>query len=418
GHAAGELGHALLQLLAVVVRGGLLDLGLDLLDAGLDGGGVAGAVDDGGVLLGALHLLGAAQVLDGGLIQLQADFLGDHGAAGQDGHVLQHRLAAVAEARGLDGDDLDDAADGVDHQGRQGFALDFLGHDQQRLAGLGHALEDRQQVTHVGDLLVVQQDEGVIQVGGLRLLVIDEVRRQVAAVELHALDHVQLVVQARAFLDGDHAFLADLLHRLGDDVADRLVAVGRNGADLGDGLVVGGRLGQLLQLLDGGLDGLVDAALEVHRVHARGHGLGAFADEGLGQHGGGGGAVTGVVGGLGSDFLDHLRAHVLELVGQFDFLGNGDAVLGDGRGAEALLEHDVAALRAQGRLDGVGEDVHAAHHARAGVFTETDFLRSHFEKLRDSLCVVWIWTREARWAQPRTAKMSSSFTTRYSVPSS
>ncbi len=47
----GQLGHALLQLLAVVVRGGLPDLRLDLLDAGFDVRGVAGAVDDGGVLL-------------------------------------------------------------------------------------------------------------------------------------------------------------------------------------------------------------------------------------------------------------------------------------------------------------------------------------------------------------------------------
>ncbi len=40
----------------------------------------------------------------------------------------------------------------------------------------------------------------------------------------------------------------------------------------------------------------------------------------LRQHGGGGGAVAGVVVGLGSDFLHHLRAHVLERVSQFDFL--------------------------------------------------------------------------------------------------
>ena len=50
-------------------------------------------------------------------------------------------------------------------------------------------------------------------------------------------------------------------------------------------------------------DGLVDAALEVHGVHAGGHVLHAFAHDGLGQHGGGGGAVTGVVAGLGSHFL-------------------------------------------------------------------------------------------------------------------
>ena len=44
---------------------------------------------------------------------------------------------------------------------------------------------------------------------------------------------------------------------------------------------------------------------------------------------------------------DHLRAHVLELVGELDLLGDGDAVLGDARRAERLVEDDVAALRAQ-----------------------------------------------------------------------
>ncbi|HEH4775696.1 TPA: hypothetical protein SG710_006583, partial [Pseudomonas aeruginosa] len=31
-------------------------------------------------------------------------------------------------------------------------------------------------------------------------------------------------------------------------------------------------------------------------------------------------------------------------VGQFDFLGDGNAVLGDRGGAEALVEHDVAEI--------------------------------------------------------------------------
>ena len=108
-------------------------------------------------------LLGAAEIVDGGLLQRQADFFGDHGAVGQDGDVFQHRLAAVTEARRLDGADLDDAADGVDHQRGQRLAFDFLGHDQQRLAGLGDAFQHRQQVAHVGDLLVVQQDVRVFQ---------------------------------------------------------------------------------------------------------------------------------------------------------------------------------------------------------------------------------------------------------------
>ena len=65
GDAAGQLGEALLELLAVVVRGGLLDLRLDLGHAGLDRVGVAGAVDDRGVVLGRDDAARAAEVLGG-----------------------------------------------------------------------------------------------------------------------------------------------------------------------------------------------------------------------------------------------------------------------------------------------------------------------------------------------------------------
>src|SRR6185436_16495783 len=124
---------------------------------------------------------------------------------------------------------------------------------------------------------------------------------------------------------------------------------------------------------------LVDAALQVHRVHAGGHVLHAFAHDRLGQHGGGGGAVTGDVAGLGGDFLDHLRAHVLELVLQFDFLGHGHTVLGHGGGAERALQHDIATLGAEGDLDGVGEDVHAFNHAGARFAAENNVFNCHFE---------------------------------------
>src|SRR3569623_231877 len=330
GHAASQLGLALLQLLADVVAGDFVDLLVDLGDAALDRVVIAGAVDDGGVFLADLDALGATQVLQGGFFQRQTDFFGDHGAAGEDGHVFQHRLATVAEARSLDGTGLEDAADVVDHQGGERFAVDVFGDDQQRLAGLGDLLQYGQQVTDVGDLLVEQQDEGIFHDRHLLVGVVDEVGRQVAAVELHAFDDVEFVFQARAVFNRDHAFLADLVHRGGDDVAERGVGVGGNGTDLGDFLAAGAGHGNLLQFGGDGDDGLVDAALEVHRVHPGGDELHAFVDDGLGQHGRRGGAVTGDVGGFGSDFLDHLRAHVLQLVLQFDFLGDRYAVLGHG----------------------------------------------------------------------------------------
>ena len=61
GDAAGELGEALLELLLVIVAGGVLDLGADRLDPGLDRVAVAGAVDDRGVVLVDGDALGLAE---------------------------------------------------------------------------------------------------------------------------------------------------------------------------------------------------------------------------------------------------------------------------------------------------------------------------------------------------------------------
>jgi hypothetical protein len=243
--------------------------------------------------------------------------------------------------------------------------------------GLGELLEQGQQVLEVGQLLLVHEDVGVVHDALHPLGVGHEVGGEVAAVELHTLDDLVLGVQALGLLDRDDTVLADLAHDLGQDVADGAVSVGADGADLGHlGLVVG-RAGLGHQLLDHGLHGGVDAALEVHGVGAGHDELGALAVDALGQHGGGGGAVSGDVVGLGGDLLDHLGAHVLGLVLQLDLLGHGHAVLGDDGGAEALVEHDVAALGTEGGLDGVGELVDAGHQGRAGGLVEVDVLGGH-----------------------------------------
>src|SRR6202000_1805519 len=101
-NAAGQLGQTFLQLFLVVVGGGVLDLLLDLGDAAFDAALVARPVDDRGVLLGDLDLLGLAEHVDGDVLELDAQVFRDQLAAGQDGDVFQHRLAAIAEARRLD----------------------------------------------------------------------------------------------------------------------------------------------------------------------------------------------------------------------------------------------------------------------------------------------------------------------------
>src|SRR5690349_5783891 len=108
--AARELGQPLLQLLAIIVGGGVLDLLTDLRDAGPDVGLLAGTVDDGRVVLGDDHLLGAAEHVEHDVLELDAEILGDHLAGGEHGDILEHGLAAVAEARSLHGRDFQPAA--------------------------------------------------------------------------------------------------------------------------------------------------------------------------------------------------------------------------------------------------------------------------------------------------------------------
>ena len=223
----------------------------------------------------------------------------------------------------------------------------------------------------------MQQDEHVFQLDSHFVRVGDEVRRQVAAVELHAFDDFNFGLKTFVFFDSDHAFVANALHGVSNKAADLRFAIGRDCADLGDFV-------RILDRTRGGFDrshnlggGHVDAALQIHRVHAGGDGFHAFANDGLGQNGGGGGAVTGFVVGAGSDFLHHLRAHVFELVSQFDFLGNRHTVFGDARCAKGLVDHDIAAFGAQGHFDSIGQNVDATQHAVAGIGVKTYVFSSH-----------------------------------------
>ena len=90
------------------------------------------------------------------------------------------------------------------------------------------------EVLDARDLLFVDEDVGVFERALHRLRIGDEVRREVAAVELHAFDPFDFGGEALAFVDGDDAVLADLFHGFGDHLADFGVAVGGDGADLGD----------------------------------------------------------------------------------------------------------------------------------------------------------------------------------------
>ena len=376
-NTASQFGQTLLQLLTVVVGSGVFNLLADLVNAGFDVSLGASAVNNSGVILVDLNALGLTQVLQSSGFQAQANFFADHGTTGQDGDVLQHGFAAVAEARCLDSSNLDDAAHVVDNQSRQRFAFNVFSDDHQRTTSLGNGFQHRQQLADVGDFLVDQQDVRVVQISGHGFRLVDEIGRQVAAVKLHAFNNRQLVFQTGTFFNGDDAFFTNAVHGFGDDAADGLVRVGRDGAYLGDGLRVGTGLGQIFQLGNDASGGFVDTALEIHRVHASSNRFQTFGNDSLSQYGSSGSTVPSVVIGAGGNVFDQLGAHVFELVFQFDFFGNGNTVFGDQRRAEAALDQHVAALRTQGSFYCVGQRVDAVQHLVATGNTEFNFFCSH-----------------------------------------
>ena len=251
------------------------------------------------------------------VLQLQAQVLADHRAAGQDGHVAEHRLAAIAEPGRLDRADVEHAAQLVDDQGRQGFALDVLGDDQERLARLGDLLEQRDHLAEAADLLLVEQDQRVLEDDLHRRRAGDEVGAQVALVELHPLD--ELEGRWSAVLPSSTVITPSRPTR-STASASMLPIVGSLLAEIVPTWAISsfletGREILLGQLGDGGLDGLFDAAADGRGVGPGGDVLEPLAIDRAGQDGRGRRAVAGHVGGLGRDHVDELGAHVLERVG-------------------------------------------------------------------------------------------------------
>ncbi len=227
-------------------------------------------------------------------------------------------------------------------------------------------LQDGQQVFEHAYLLVVDEDKGVFKLGDHLVRIGDEIGGKVAAVKLHAFHFLQAGVDGFGFFDVDDAFFAHGFHGLGDQPSDLVVVVGGDGSDLGDLFVALDGLGKFVDFIHHDLGGLFQAAFQIHGVHPGGHVLEAFLDDGLGQQGGGGGAVSGNVVGLFRNFFAELRAHVFKFPFQFDLFGDGHAVVGDGRRTKLLVQYHVSAAGPEGHLHGIGKLINALLECGAG----------------------------------------------------
>ena len=106
-------------------------------------------------------------------------------------------------------------------------------------------------------------------------------------------------------------------------------------------------------------------------------------DDGLGQDRSGGGPIAGDVVGLGGYFTDQGGAHVFERIFQFDVLGNGHPIIGDGGRTEFLFQYNVPAFGPQGYLYGISQGIDTAFQAAAGIFIKFNQF-SHSNRLLNS----------------------------------
>mmetsp|Transcript_41831 Transcript_41831/g.73608 ORF Transcript_41831/g.73608 Transcript_41831/m.73608 type:complete len:475 (+) Transcript_41831:632-2056(+) len=377
GHAARQLGQALLQLLLLVLRGGGGDRLAQQLAPLLDRFLSARTIEHDGVILRDGDALAGAQHAEISGLQLEAHILRDDSSAREDGHVLQGRLAVVAEARRLHRRDVHTAAQLVDDERREGLAVHVLRHNDEWLLSLHHLLEQREHRLQRRHFLLDEEDQRVLELSLLRLRRSDEVRRDVATVKLHALNDLELVLEGLTVLYRDDTLLAHLLHSIGDQLADRVVRVSRDGGHVLDLLLGRNHLRAGLEVLEHMLDGKVDATPKVHGVHARGDGLAALRKDRAREDGGGRRAVARDIVRLVRHLTHELRADVLVAVLELDRLGDGHAVLGDLGRAVRLVNHDVPPLGPEGHLHGVGELVDAGEHHRAGLVAEADVFPGH-----------------------------------------
>ena len=170
--------------------------------------------------------------------------------------------------------------------------------------------------------------------------------------------------------------MANFVHGLGQQLAD----VGVVARDRGDVLDIGVTLDgnrQFLDLVHHRPRARIDAALEQHRIGTGRQVAQAFGDDRLGQHGRGGGPVAGHVVGFGGGLLQHLRAHVLEVVLQFDFFGHCHPIVRDRWSAPLLIDGHVSTTWAKSDLDGIRKRVDASLELSTCLGVEDELLCRH-----------------------------------------
>ncbi len=370
-----EFRETFLQLLTIVVACSGFDLLADLLDATFECVLGSSAINECcGVFVDG-HGFCSSELVEGHFFKFPSEVFADQLAASEDREIFEHCFTTIAEAGSFDCADVECTAEFVDDESRERFAFDVLCDDHQGTTGASNLLKDGKKIFHVGDLFLVQKDVGVFENCFHTLGVSHEVGGEVTTVKLHTFDNFEVCVHAFTFFNSDDAFFTDFVHRVCDDVTNVGVAVCGDRSDLSDLFAVFDGLGDGVQLVDDQCDGFLDATLELHGVVTSCDKLDTFAVDSLCEDRRCCGSVTSNIRSLGSDFFDHLSAHVLEAIFQLDLFCNGHTVFCHNGRAEGLFDHDVAAFGSESYAYCVCENVDTLQDVFTCILAKADLFR-------------------------------------------
>ena len=128
-NAAGEFGKTFLQLLAVVIAGGIFHLTLDLLNATLNVLGLACAFNKRASVLGHRDLFRATKLCKREVFKRHAEFFHHCFTANKRGNVAEHFLATITKTWRLDSADFKNATKFVHHKCGKRFAVNVFGNN-------------------------------------------------------------------------------------------------------------------------------------------------------------------------------------------------------------------------------------------------------------------------------------------------
>ncbi len=313
-----------------------------------------------------------AQHIQSGILQLIAQLGADHGAAGENGDILQHLFSSVAVAGSFYSHHVKGTTKLVDNQGGKGLALHILGDDQKLLAGLNDLLQKRQNLLDIGNLLISDQDAGVLQRGFHLIHIGSHVGRNIASVELHSFHQIQLGLHGLGLFNGNNTVSADLLHGIRHQLSYGIIS-GRDGCHSGDMLLAVYFLAHLGNSLYSAVGSLLHTLSQDNGVGACRQVLHTGVYHRLCQYGSCGGSVSCHVVGLGGYLFYKLCAHVLKSVSQLDLLCNGHTVIGDQGSPEGLIQHHISSFGSQCHSHGVSQLIDAGLQCRTGLCSVFDF---------------------------------------------